>query len=96
MSLSHAERGRLGGRATASRHGAAHMARIGRTGFASFARLYAGGSRKLAVQYLREMGRLDNQRGARQGELFRRYRWLETGKPTFAEWLTARRAGGGE
>src|SRR5581483_11489911 len=58
--LTMAERGRLGGRATVARHGAAHMAAIGKLGFQGLARSlgYKGGSRLGALQFLIGKGKI--------------------------------------
>ena len=52
MAMSKAEAGRLGGRATVAKHGATHMSRIGKDGFAALEARF--GDRGMAVSYLRK------------------------------------------
>jgi len=54
------EAGRLGGAATFARHGAAHMAAIGREGFDAYARKFsfAAGGRKAALAKMLSRGKI--------------------------------------
>ncbi|GGO37139.1 hypothetical protein [Deinococcus humi] len=54
MTRSLAERGRLGGQATAQRHGAVHMEAIGREDFRVTVERYYGGDSKTYMAALRE------------------------------------------
>jgi hypothetical protein len=54
MSMSMSERGRRGGQ----RHGAAHMAKIGRRGFSALAARFYGHSRRRALEHLNGKGRV--------------------------------------
>lgn len=51
--LTHAERGRLGGTATAQRHGSVHMEAIGRAGFWATVERHFGGDVQAYMQMLR-------------------------------------------
>lgn len=54
MSLTPAERGRLGGQATYQRHGSMHVEAIGRAGFETTALRYYGGDARAYMDALRE------------------------------------------
>jgi hypothetical protein len=56
--MSMKERGRLGGQSTAARHGAAHMAEIGRKGFRALCRRFPCNSRRRALMHLNGKGTL--------------------------------------
>ncbi|MDK2014693.1 MULTISPECIES: hypothetical protein [unclassified Deinococcus] len=54
MKRTAAERGRMGGTATATRHGAVHMEAIGRAGFWATVERHYGGDHQLYMQALRD------------------------------------------
>lgn len=58
--LSPAERGRSGGRATVARHGVEHMRAIGKRGFAGLARRlgFVGSGRRGALSFLASRGKI--------------------------------------
>lgn len=58
--MTKSEAGRLGGAATFARHGAAHMAAIGRKGFDAYARKFsfAAGGRKAALAKMLSRGKI--------------------------------------
>ncbi|WP_221091203.1 hypothetical protein [Deinococcus aquaedulcis] len=54
MSRTAAERGRMGGTATATRHGSVHMEAIGRAGFWATVKRHYGGDHLRYMQALRD------------------------------------------
>jgi hypothetical protein len=56
MGMSKAEAGRLGGLATAGKHGRAHMSKIGKAGFRRLCTRFPLNSRRKALAFLHKRG----------------------------------------